>query len=354
MHEGHSPMTSKLLGTAALIALAAPAIAQDSELLTFEYSGYEDTAYHQAYIDQHGDSPTFAFFGDEEEAFQKIVSGFEADTAHICAGSVSKWVAAGIIEPWDTSRIDAYGDLNTDLTGTSVTDGTEELYFLPSDFGSTAIAYNPEEVSEEAVQTLEVFKDPTYAGRLTIPDNVDDAYALAYLATGVTDWSAATDEEFEAASQWLRDVHPNLRAYWGDAAELAQLMATGEILIAWAWNETYPTLVDEGHPVAFEREPAEGSSLWVCGFVNLVDGPGSEDKAYDYVNAFISPASAEPLMEAGFGTSNQAALVDTFTEEDLAAAGLEPIDAPILAQLPISQELREKHSETFEMIKAGF
>ncbi len=347
-------MTKHLLGSVAIAAIAAPALAQDADLLVLSYSGYEDPAYHTAYTEAHGDDPTFSFFGDEEEAFQKIVSGFQADTAHICAGSVTKWVEAGIIEPWDTSKIDAFADLNTDLTGTSVTSGTEELYFLPADFGSTAIAYNPEEVGEEAVQTLDVFKDPAYAGRMTIPDNVDDAYALAYLATGVTDWSTATDEQFEAASQFLRDIHPNLRAYWGDAAELSQLMATGEILISWAWNETYPTLRDEGHPVAFEREPEEGSSLWVCGFVNLVDGPGSEDKVYDYVNAFLSDTSAVPLMENGFGTANQAALVDTFSDEDLEAAGLEPIDAPVLAQLPIPQELREKHSETFELIKAGF
>ena len=347
-------MTRTLLGSVAALALGLPAMAQDADLLTFEYSGYEDPAYHAAYIAAHGDSPTFSFFGDEEEAFQKIVSGFEADVSHICAGSVNKWVAAGIIEPWDQDRIAAFADLNTDLTGQSVLSGEAELYFLPADFGSTAIAYNPEEVDVSVVQTLEVFKDPAYAGRMTIPDNVDDAYALAYLAIGVTDWSTATDEQFEAASQWLRDIHPNLRAYWGDAAELAQLMATGEILIAWAWNETYPTLVEEGHPVAFEREAAEGSSLWVCGFVNMKDGPGSEDKAYDYVNAFLSVDSAEPLMEAGFGTANQAALEGTFSEEDLEAAGLEVIDAPVLAQLPLSQELREKHSETFELIKAGF
>ncbi len=51
---------------------------------------------------------------------------------------------------------------------------------------------------------------------MTIPDNVDDAWALAYLATGVSDWSTATDEQFEAAAAWLRSVHPNLRTYWTD------------------------------------------------------------------------------------------------------------------------------------------
>jgi spermidine/putrescine transport system substrate-binding protein len=58
------------------------------------------------------------------------------------------------------------------------------------------------------VASLEIFNNPAYAGRLSIPDNVDDAYALAYLATGVTDWSDVTDEQFEAATAWLRGIHP--------------------------------------------------------------------------------------------------------------------------------------------------
>ena len=275
-------ITRTLLGSVAGLALtAAAASAQDADLLVFDYPGFENPDYHQGYIETHGASPTFSFFGDEEEAFQKLVSGFQADVTHICAGSVAKWIASGIIEPWDTSRIDAFADLNSDLTGEAVASGEAAAYFIPTDFGSTAIAYNPEEVSEEAVSTLEVFNNPEFAGRLTIPDNVDDAYALAYLATGVTNWLDVTDAEFEAASDWLRQIHPNLRTYWTDPAELSQLLSTGEVLVSWAWNETYPTMVEEGRPIAFEREPAEGSSLWLCGYVNMVEAPGSEDKAYE-------------------------------------------------------------------------
>ena len=63
------------------------------------------------------------------------------------------------------------------------------------------------------LEDRQVFTDPAFAGRLSIPDNVDDAYALAYLATGVTNWQNVTDAQFEAASNWLREVRPNLRSY---------------------------------------------------------------------------------------------------------------------------------------------
>ncbi|MEJ6398844.1 polyamine ABC transporter substrate-binding protein [Yoonia sp. 208BN28-4] len=345
---------AKFLGAASALTLATVANAQDADLLVFDYSGFEEPVYHQPYVDMHGASPTFAFFGDEDEAFQKIRAGFQADVSHICAGSVTKWEESGIIEPWDTSKLTAYDDLDRNLTGAQVGDGEGDVFFIPTDFGSTAIAYNPDEVPAEDVASLNVFKNPAYAGRMTLPDNVDDAYALAYLATGVTDWSEATDEQFEAASNWLREVHPNLRTYWTDPGELAQLLASGEILISWAWNETYPAMVDEGRPIAFQREATEGSSLWLCGYVNLADAPGDEDKAYDYLNAFLSEASVVPLLDAGYGSANATALTAQVSEEDLVASGLGQIDVPVLAQLPMSNERREQQNETFELIKAGF
>jgi spermidine/putrescine transport system substrate-binding protein len=341
-----------LLGAVSVAALGTTAFAQDTDLLVFDYSGFEEEPHHAAYIAQYGAVPAFAFFGDEDEAFQKIRAGFQADVAHICAGSVTKWTESGIIEPWDTSKLTYFGDLDSNLLGNDIANG--KTYFIPTDFGSTAIAYNPEEVTPEEVASLDVFLNPKFAGRMTLPDNVDDSYALAYLATGVDDWSNATDAQFDAASDWLRQAHGNLRTYWTDAAELAQLMSTGEILVSWAWNETYPTMVEEGRPIGFQREATEGSSLWLCGYVNLKDGPGVESKAYDYLNSFLAPDNVIPLLNSGYGSANKTALNDLVGPEDLVAAGLEPVSAPLLAQQPMSNAARERQVETFELIKAGF
>lgn len=341
-----------LLGAASLAAIASVAAAQDSGLMVLDYPGFEEPSFHAAYAAKWGMEPTFSFFGDEEEAFQKIRSGFQADVAHICAGSVTKWVESGILQPWDTSKIPEFGNLNKDLTGESVA-GSGDVYFIPTDYGATAVAYNPDQVPAADVESLQVFKDPKYAGRMTLPDNVDDAYALAYLATGVTNWTNVTDDQFNAASQWLRDVHPNLVTYWTDPAELAQMLSSGQVVIGWAWNETYPTMKDEGRPIVYDRNTKEGSSIWLCGYVNLKDGPGPVEKRYDYINAMIDPASAGPLLAAGFGTSNTKGM-DGISPDEVEAGGLGPVTVPVLAQLPISNDQREKQAETFEMIKTGF
>lgn len=346
--------TTPLAGLAAAALLAAPAHAADPELLVFDWAGYEDPAFFTAYIEKYGDGPTFTFFGEEEEAFQKLRSGFRADVSHPCSQSVTKWREAGLLEPWDISKIPNYADVNQNFTASDVFTYNGDVYFIPADWGATAIAYNMDKVPAEDVASLQVFVDPKYAGRISLPDNVDDIYALGYLATGLSDWTKATVEDFKKASAWLREAHKNTRAYWADGAELSQLMASGEVLIAWAWNETPTTMRAEGHNIGYQREPKEGSSTWVCGYVNLANGPGSEEKAHDFMNAWLSEETANYIVTAwGYGHSNAKAMagIDAATLEE---AGLGPIDAPELAQLPMSNEIREMQIKEFELIKAGF
>ncbi|MEL6551621.1 MAG: extracellular solute-binding protein [Pseudomonadota bacterium] len=345
---------AKYLGSAALVGLASTALAEDPELLVLDWSGFEEEGFYGAYLEEHGVAPSFSFFGEEEEAFQKLRSGFRADVSHPCPHSVQKWRDAGLIEPWDISQIPSYAAVDAAFKDNPVFADETGVYFIPADSGRTATLYNADEVPAEAVQTLQVFTDPAYAGRVSLPDNVDDVYALAYLATGVSDWTEATQADFEAASAWLREAHANTRAYWADGAELAQLMSTGEVLIAWSWNETFVQLSGEGMNVGFEREAAEGSSSWFCGYVNLVDGPGSEEKAHDFVEAWLQPQVTDYIVnEWGYGHANAENMMN-ISEETLVEVGLGPVEVPILAQQPMDNALREAQIAEFEMIKAGF
>lgn len=338
--------------SAALTAI--PAFADDPEFTVFDWSGYEDPGFFQGYIEKHGDGPTFAFYGDDDDAFQKLSSGFRADISHPCSQMVGKFRDADLIEPWDTSRIENYNVLDQSFLNSSILKDGEGVWMLPAEWGATAIAYNTEEVPEADVQSLQIFLDSKYAGRISLPDNNDDIWALAYLATGVSDWTTVTDEQFQAAADWMRQAHQNVRAYWADGAELAQLMATGEVVIAWAWNETPTTMVADGQPIGFEREPAEGSSTWFCGYVNLKDAPGSEDKAYDFMNAWLDARTAAYIVEAwGYGHSNTEAIAE-LDQELINSVGLGPVDVPLLSQVPMDNALRDRMLEEFEKIKAGF
>jgi spermidine/putrescine transport system substrate-binding protein len=342
---------------AAALATALPALAADPELVVFDWAGYEDPEFYKGYIEAHGEAPTFSFFGDEEEAFQKLRAGFTADIAHPCAQSVVKWNEAGLLEPIDTSRIPEWENLMDgfkEMEGFTV-DG--EVFVVPVDWGATALTYRIDEVPAEDAATLQSFVDPKYQGRTSIPDNVDDAYALAFLATGVKDWTKATDEDFEKASDWLREAHKNVRSYWQDSSQLAQLMASGEVVLAWAWNETSTTMKAEEQPVEINLGTEEGSSTWVCGYVNLAGGKGDDQKMYDFINAWLEPRTADYIVNAwGYGHSNEEALkqIDQAVLESTGFANFEQYTDKTLWQAPVGHELREKMIAEFEKIKAGF
>ncbi|MEO5621060.1 MAG: ABC transporter substrate-binding protein [Cypionkella sp.] len=345
--------TRLLASTAVALAISGMARADDVNLTVFDWAGFEEPSLIESFIAKHG-NPTYAFFGDDDEAFQKVASGFKADVAHPCSQMVQKYRDAGLIEPWDTSRIPEYANIAARFKDSKIFEDDKGVWYIPTDYAYTAIAYNTEKVPAEDVASLDVFINPKYAGKISLPDNTDDAWSLAYLATGVSDWTKVTDEQYAAAADWLRKAHQNVRTYWTDPAELAQLMKSGEIDIAWNWNDGVAYMKEDGVPVAFQRTPKEGVSSWFCGYVNFKDAPGSEDQAYDFINAWLEHKSALGLLEHfGYASTNEAAMKE-IPIEALKEGNVDPIDGILLPQVPIDPTFRDKMTQEFELIKSGF
>ena len=343
-----------LCGSASSIAGA-----EDKDLIIFEWSGYEAPEFHPAYAEKHGDEPTFTFFGDEEEAFQKIRSGFKTDLSHPCSQSVVKWREAGLLQPLDTSKIAGWKDINPGILAMKdlATDKDGTVWFMPWDWGNTILTYNSEKVTEAEAATLKSFADPKFKDRVTIGDNVDDAYALASLVIGLKDWTKMTDAQFAEASAFLREVHKNVRLYWTDNTEVSQAMASGEVDLAWAWNETANVLKTNGVPVESKRDTDEGLSSWVCGYVLLKDAPGNLDKAYAFLNATLAPDVSNYLVTAwGYGHANGKgmAAVDPAALQKTGFDDIAKFVDKTLFGAPMDPVMKQKFTAEFEKIKAGY
>ncbi len=345
----------RLLASAALaLSFASTVRAGDPELTVFDWSGFEQPSLIAPYVAKHGQPPNYALFADDDEAFQKLTSGFKADVAHPCSQMIQKYRDAGVIEPWDVSRIPNFSEIDPRFLNSKIFKDDTGVWYIPTDYAYTAIAYNTTEVPAEDVASLSVFTNPKYEGRISLPDNADDVWALALLATGVTDWTNVSEEQFTAAADWLRKVNPLVKAYWADPSQLSQLMASGEILVAWSWNDSIALLRSQDFPVGFQRQAKEGASSWFCGYINLKDGPGSEDKAYDFINAWLDHGSARALLE-GFGyASTETVSMAQISAEELKAADVDPISTTLLAQTPLDQTMRDRMVNEFETIKSGF
>ena len=342
-----------LLATSYTASTAGPANAADPELIILDWGGYDDPNFFSDYVDKYGDVPSYSFFSDVEEGFQKLRAGFKADLGHPCAQGVVKWREAGLIKPIDTSRLKNWSKVDEQfkqINGFNV-DGTH--WVVPMDWGATALTYHSDYVNSKDRNTLMSFADPKFKNKVSIVDNVNDAYALGFLAVGVTDWNKATEEDFKKASAFLRKVHKNVRTYWQDGSEIRSLMKSGEVVLSWSWNEVAVLLQGEGVPVAMNQEPLEGSSTWICGYVLLKDPQGDEQKAYDFIDAFLEEDSGAFLVnDWGYGHSN----ADVMRKHGEAAGflSLEAYSHNKLWQEPLSPVLHGRMVKEFELIKAGF
>ena len=350
---------SLALGGALAAGVAAYAAAEDKDLVVFDWSGYEDPSFHPAYVKKYGTSPTFAFFGDEDEAFEKLRSGFKADLAHPCSQSVVKWREAGLLQPLDTSKIAGWNDLNPGIMAMKnlVTDDKGQVWFMPWDWGNTQVVYNTEKVDAKDIQSLKAFADPKFKGRVSIGDNVDDAYALASLAIGLKDWSKMIDDQFKQASDFLRQVHKNVRLYWSDTTDIVQALSGGEVDLAWAWNDAAVQSQAAGAPIKAKKDTDEGISTWVCGYVMLKDAPGNKDKAYDYLSAVNDPEVAKTLVgDWGYGQANAKGMagVDPAVLKGKGYDDVQKFVDKTLFQSPVPPDLKLKMIAEFEKIKAGY
>lgn len=346
---------SALMGAAAMPL----ARAQDAELTVFDWSGYEDPALNPAYVKKYGQSPTFSFFADEDEAFEKLRSGYKADLAHPCSTNILKWRDGGLLQPLDTSRIAGWKDIMPALTSLKdvVTDKDGVAWFMPFDWGNTLTVYRTDKIKPEQIASLKSFADPQFKDRVSMPGNADAAYALGLLATGARDMQKVDDQQFKAASDFLREVHKNVRLYWTDNTELGQALGGGEVDLAWAWTDTATLLKANGVPVETMRDTTEGYASWNCGYVLLKGAPGNLDKAYEFLSSRLAPEVSNYMVTAwGYGHANEAGM-KAIDPSALAKAGYSDLDKmaeKTVFAAPLPPGTKQRFVDEFEKIKAGY
>lgn len=344
------------LGLAAVTVpmLSRPGRAQAGGIVVFEWAGYEDPGLHPAYVEKYGGSPEYSFFGEEEEALQKLRSGYTCDISHPCSGSTRRWKDAGQLKPLDVARIEHWDKIFPEFMKIKGVYVDDTPYMMPFDWGNSSLLYRSDlvEIEEESWSLL---LDPRYKGRLSMSDSVDSMFSVAALIAGIADPFNLTDDEIATCKGIAKQIHDNLRFYWSDVSEIEQALASGEIVAAYSWNESMLKLSQQGLAVKY-MNPKEGMLTWVCGMVHITTGKGDEQAVYDYLNALNSTEAGKYLIETfGYGHGNRKSF-DLVPAEQLQALGLADLDGMMASTVfydEIPAETREKMIAAFDEIKAG-
>jgi spermidine/putrescine transport system substrate-binding protein len=345
------------VATVTLPATSRPARAQEEGAVFFTWGGYDIPELFQPYLAKHGRLPNFATFGGSEEALTKMRAGYVVDVAHPCNQGLPRWIATGLFQPIDTSKLSNWKDVIPeliDLPGNRAENGAP--YMAPFDWGQTSITYRTDIFEIEGEESWDMLWDKRYEGRLGSLASAGDAWWCAAIKAGVDFADIATEEGFQATAAALREQRPLIRVYTDDTTTLEQALAAGELAAAMTWNSSAVLLQSEDVPVKFAK-PKEGALTWVCGAVIHKDAP-HPDLAHDIIDSLLSVESGHFMIEDyGYGHSNARAF-DKFSEEMLAGLGLSKNPLEIINaghfQVPQTQEFETRINEEFETIKAGF
>jgi spermidine/putrescine transport system substrate-binding protein len=281
----------------------------------FTWAGLETPEMHGPYIRKYGESPNFAVYGDEEEAFVKLQGGFEADITMPGSYKVMPW------HDW---------------------------------WGLTSITYRTDlvDIREESLGLL---WDERYKGRLAMFDSLIDGVMIAAIYSGATNPFDMTAEEIAKVRELLVRQRPLLRYYSNSTTDIELALASGEVVAATTWNDSPFRLLERGVPVKFMR-PKEGAMSWASGLALMKDAdPAKLERTYDFIDAFLSPETGAFWIESlGMGHSNKKSF-ERVSEDELAKRGLSRHPEEYLNSGVFQTTIRNEAElqGIFEAVKAG-
>ena len=349
----------KIAGALGVGMITVPGIARparaDDELTYFGWAGYDDPKFRESYTLKHGTPPNFSFWGSEDEAFQKLMVGYEPDMMAPCTYEINRWRAGGLLKPIDESRLVHLKDMFPAVTGIGGTVVDGKRWYVPMDWGNSTVIYRTDLVDPEYIKenSWKILFDDRYKGRLATFDDTINV-SIAGLLLGYDNIFSLTDAQLGEARKLLRKQRENLRFYWTDKTQIEQALASGELVAAYGWNETYVGLRDQGVNIGF-MVPKEGIFTWCCGLV-MHAKTQKDDAVYDLINAMTAPETgAYEIATWGYGHANKKAF-EMVSADVLKAKNLSTPEALLnsgIFLLPLEPDIKTKYTQLLEEVKGG-
>ena len=251
----------------------------------------------------------------------ELLSGSNAyDCWEVIGERLPGVITTNKIEPIPTSALKNWTDIRDTFTkpydkwprkaqivGQIWTDDKETaLWMVPTVYNYDSIGYRPDLVSAEEANTWTAIFDDKFKGKSGL--NVDPliAFGQAVLAMDslklleVPNPGNPDKKAIDEASKFLisKKKGGQFRALWGDFGELVNLLASGEMVIADAWQPAVMAVKAQGTPCAY-AVPKEGYRAWAIG-VSEITGTPNKDAVTAYADYWLSGPPSITVSEQGY------------------------------------------------------
>lgn len=294
----------------------------DSDVTLFTFETLANDPLLTEYVAKYGNKPNTAVFADEDEAFAKMRAGYTPDVMGPCSYEFGRWQEAGLLQPIDVTKLKYWPQIAPVLKKIpgAMADDTH-AWFVPQYWAQTSITYRKDLAPDYAAnESWKILFDPKYAGKVAALEGVDDTVTLVAKVMGIDPY-AMTPEQWTQVQDKLREVVANARVITTDQSTIAQGLASGELVAAITWSDSWATLKNDGVDVGFMNPADTGRFTYVCGFT-LHKNAKNVDKAYTLMDSGLNVDAARYLVtEYSNGSANQEAM-NALTDEELADSGL--------------------------------
>ncbi|WP_027834753.1 extracellular solute-binding protein [Maritalea myrionectae] len=204
-----------------------------------------------------------------------------------------------IYKPIDLSKIDESQFITSMLEATKGnTTYNDEIYGVPHVWGTSGLVVNKAEAGD--VKDYLDLCDASVAGkvsyRLKRPTLIGFAFSM-----GLDPFAAYNDEEaykdiLAKVEDKLIECKPNVKTYWGGGDEIKNLLRSGEVVAAMAWDTGGWSLNEDNADITFVA-PEAGALGWIDTFV-LPKRGRADEAAYAWINFVMQPEIAAMITNS--------------------------------------------------------
>lgn len=347
------------LASALLALLAAPLPVAAETLRILTWSGYAPDDVVAAFTAETGIDVEVTPSNNEEMISKlRATGGSGFDLAQPSQDRIlGPQLEFGIYKPIDISQIDESQFISSMLAATKENTTVEgEIYGLPHVWGTDGLVLDTTQAGD--VKDYTDLCNPDYAGKVSYRLRRPVLIAFAF-SMGLDPFAAYNDPDaykaiLDQVETKLTECKANVKVYWAGGDEIRNLLASGEVVAAMAWDFGGWSLNAE-HPNITFVAPTSGALGWIDTFA-LPSGGENDAAAYKWINfvmrpeisAMITAAAgnftaskgadelADPALKARYQASFPPEAVDNINWYPPVPAGLESMEGEVLDRVGAS------------------
>ena len=262
-----------------------------------------------------------------------------------------------IYQPIDFSKIDEAQidpSLLKAVKQNTLVDG--KSYAVPHVYGTEGLVVNKAKAPD--IKDFKDLLDPKYAGRVSYrlkrPTLIGMGFSLGHNPFALYNDKAGYQKFLDEMERKLIAGKPVVKTYWDNGDQLLQLLRSGEVWAASAWEQAGWKLHAENPDIDYIA-PASGALGWVDTFAIPAKSENLEG-AYAYINFMLKPENAAFFTNREtYGTASKNAV--NHLNPDIKANFTRGLPPEVLAKInwypTVAAGIEEMEGKTLDKVKAA-